>query len=290
MMFEAALIFSEVLLSSYPLLIKFVDSSIVLQTGLRMCIYTVLAACAKFASGLPVVGSNLLSIETLFTGVLNLLHVASSYTAFDKLAAGNAMALFYTYPVWNILFASALFNESIPAKSMRWIGLALVGAILLAQPSVTNWTLVGVLAALTAAITETCIYVWFRSNKDSQKDNEPWTKMMQMYGSSGVVWAIGIAIALFLGVLRKNDFTISNEGLFTIAMFNTFVGFVGYALRFYIIPKVSTVTFSSLSFIGIFAAYVFGWMFTNEKPTIVQGMGAIAIIIANTVLLRREIA
>jgi len=72
--------------------------------------------------------------------------------------------------------------------------------------------------------------------------------------------------------------------------FNSIVGFVGYALRFYLIPNVSTVVFSTLSFFGVISAYLFGWVFSNETPTLLQGLGATAIILANTVLLRKEIA
>lgn len=249
-----------------------------------MIVYTVLAIVAALFTGSPMGANTWLSMETVGTGLMNLLHVLSSYTAFEQLAGGNAMALFYTYPVWNILGAAALFKESVPLSSLPWIGLALCGAVGLAQPSTTNWTLLGVLAALTAALTETGIYLWFRSHKDGDTD-QPWTKMIQMYGSSGVFWFLA---AVVLGAFSSNVFSISTEGLHNILLFNALVGFTGYALRFYIIPKVSTIAFSSLSFVGIFAAYILGWIFTKESPTLVQGLGALAIVIANTILLRRE--
>ena len=289
MLYEGLLVFSELILSAYPLLIKLVDASLIFQTGLRMGLYTLLAIIAAQATGSPILTANLFSQESLLTGLMNLLHVGASYTAFDQLAGGNAMALFYTYPVWNILGAAALFQESISYASMPWIGLALVGAILLAQPSTQNWTMLGVAAALTAAITETGIYLWFRSHEKKTKDDQPWTKMIQMYGSSGILWCLGIVCMIALGFLGKNVFKVSNAGLAAILLFNTFVGFVGYALRFYVIPRVSTMTFSSLSFIGIFAAYVMGWLITDETPTMIQGFGAVAIVVANTILLRREI-
>ena len=290
MIHESLLIFSEIILSAYPLLIKLVDVSVLFQTGLRMAVFTVLATLAAKASGSPIATANLFSQETILTGLLNLLHVGTSYTAFDQLAGGNAMALFYTYPVWNIIGAALVLNESVPYKSLPWIGLALLGAILLAHPSQTNWTLIGVFAALTAAITETGIYLWFRVKKEESESDQPWTKMIQMYGGSGILWVLGVIALSMLGLIGKNVFKISGGGFASILLFNSLIGFVGYALRFYVIPKVSTVAFSSLSFIGIFAAYISGWLFTNETPTLIQGLGAVAIVIANTVLLRREIA
>lgn len=295
MIYEVLLLLSEIVLSSYPLLIKLVDASVTFQTGLRMISYTILALFAGWLVGANFKPDVLLSGESLSVGILNLLHVLGSYTAFDQLAGGNAMALFYTYPVWNILGSAAVFGERIEVRSLPWIGLALVGAILLSKPTATQWTLIGIVAALVAALTETGIYLWFKSHSDNVVDqdaaadkDQPFTKMAQMYGSSGILWALGVVAMIAVGYLGKGTFAISAGGLGSILTYNALVGFIGYALRFYIIPKVSTVTFSALSFFGVVAAYLFSWMFAGEIPTVTQGLGAVAIMVANTVLLRKE--
>lgn len=287
MIYEVLLLLSEIVLSTYPLLIKLVDATVTFQTGLRMISYTVLALFAGWLIGAELKPGVLFSGETFATGFLNLLHVIASYTAFDQLAGGNAMALFYTYPVWNILGSAAVFGEHIQLGSLPWIGLALVGAVLLSKPVASNWTLIGIVAALVAAMTETGIYLWFKSHGDGE-NAQPFTKMAQMYGSSGVLWAVGVVVMLALGYIGKGVFKISGGGLGSILTYNTLVGFLGYALRFYLIPQVSTVTFSALSFFGVIAAYVFSWIFTGEVPTMTQGLGAAAIVLANTVLLRKE--
>jgi drug/metabolite transporter (DMT)-like permease len=281
---EVLLIASETILSAYPLLIKLADVTVVFQTGLRMIIFAVLATLGAQATGSPLAASTLFSAESIAVGLLNLLHVGSSYTAFDQLAGGNAMALFYTYPVWNILGAAAVLGESIPGASIPWIGVALIGAILLAKPSAMQWTAVGVVAALTAALTETGIYLWFRKHEKPEEETQPWTKMIQMYGSSALFWLIGV-IVFGAGAAA---FKASGKDLLGILLFNGLVGFLGYALRFYLIPKVSTVAFSALSFFGIVSAYGLSWMFADEVPTLVQGLGALAIIVANTVLVNKQ--
>lgn len=289
MLNEALVLVSEVVLSAYPSLIKLVDASVLFQTGLRMVVFTVLAIGAAITTGSPVAATSLLSPETIYTGLLNLLHVGSSYTAFHQLEGGNAMALFYTYPVWNILGAAWLFGESISIASIPWVLLALIGAVGLSQPSTRNWTALGVVMALVAALTETGIYLWFKTRKEgeTQSPDQPWTKMIQMFGSSSVLWGLCVAVAAVLGLLAKNTFRISGGGLASILGFNTLVGFMGYALRFYLIPKVSTVVFSALSFFGVVAAYGMGWIFSNEVPSVTQALGAVAIIIANAALLSK---
>jgi drug/metabolite transporter (DMT)-like permease len=287
MLREALVLLSEIVLSAYPSLIKLVDASVLFQTGLRMAVFTVLAAIAAGATGNPIAAATLFSAETIYTGLLNLVHVGSSYTAFHQLEGGNAMALFYTYPVWNLLGASWLLGESLPLASMPWMGLALLGTVLLSQPSTRQWTALGVAMALVAALTETGIYLWFRARKAGE-DEQPWTKMVQMFGSSSVLWGLGVLAALATGLVAKSAFKISGGGLATILGFNAIVGFLGYALRFYLIPRVSTVIFSSLSFFGVIAAYGMGWIFSGEVPTLLQAAGAAAIIAANAALMSKE--
>lgn len=283
-MYEWLVLLSEVVLSAYPILIKKVDASVFLQTGIRMWTFVVCAAIAALITGAPLAGFGF--TETTVTGLLNLLHVGSSYTAFEALPAGNAMSLFYTYPIWNLIGAAFAFKETIPQTSIPWIAIAAIGAILLSQPTKQNWTLLGVIAALVAALTETGIYLWFRKSDDKgEPDTQPWTKMLSMYGGSGILW---IGLALVLMYKWRTWLPTSAGGLKTMLLFNTLIGFVGYGLRFYMIPKVSTIAFSAMSFFGIVAAYLLGWIFVGEVPNIMQAIGAGLIILANSVLLTKE--
>lgn len=286
------MILSEVTLSLYPTLIKVVDASVVLQTGVRMFVYAVLAFVCGAATQTPITFTQFLTMESPLTGLLNLVHVGSSYVAFEALAGGNAMSLFYIYPFLNILGAATLLGESFPLTSIPWVLLAFFGAVLVAQPSPSHWSMLGVFAALLAAATETGIYLWFkwRPNAKETDTTEPWTKMFQMYGSSGLIYVALAVGMLLLNFVKPGLFMTSGASFASMILFNSLIGFTGYALRFYLIPNVSTIVFSALSFFGVLSAYLFGWLISNEVPTLVQGFGAAAIIIANTVLLRKEIA
>ncbi len=242
-----------------------------------MGVFSVLALLAALVTQSPLSVSGM---NTLVAGVLNLLHVGSSYTAFEALPAGNAMSLFYMYPITNLLGAAWMFGEQIPTTSFPWIGLAVIGTLLLANPT-GNWSMWGSLAALLAALTETGIYLWFR--KKTTKETQPWVTMLEMYGGSGLLWLL---LALVLGTSLQT----SSKNVWTMVLFNALIGFVGYGMRFYTIPHVSTMAFSLLSFFGIVGAYLLGWLFVGEIPTLVQGMGALAIMVANGFLLRKETA
>jgi drug/metabolite transporter (DMT)-like permease len=287
-MYEYLVLLSETVLSAYPILIKKVNASVFAQTGIRMLTYTVLAALAAFVTKSPLSGLSLK--ELIATGLLNLIHVGSSYTAFEALSAGNAMALFYTYPVWNLIGAAVAFKEEIPLNTIPWMSLALLGAVLLSQPTTQNWSLVGVVSALVAALTETGIYLWFRKEaKGHEEDATPWKGMFNMYGGSLVLWAILLIGGLIVGSGSLGGVP-SGSAFQTMFIFNAVVGFLGYALRFFTIPKVSTVAFSVMSFFGVVAAYLLGWLFMGEVPNTIQVIGAAAIIVANTALVRKETA
>jgi len=112
--------------------------------------------------------------------------------------------------------------------------------------------------------------------------------MIQMFGGGGLLWTIAAATATVAGLTTAHMFRSTLSGLAAILGFNALVGFGGYALRLYMIPKVSTVLFSSLSFFGIVSAYLYGWIGANEWPNGVQMAGAAAIILANLVLVAKS--
>jgi drug/metabolite transporter (DMT)-like permease len=50
-------------------------------------------------------------------------------------------------------------------------------------------------------------------------------------------------------------------------VFNIFIGFLGYSLRFWSIPRLPTAFFSILTFIGVAAGYGWGLMYAKEVPS-----------------------
>jgi drug/metabolite transporter (DMT)-like permease len=64
--------------------------------------------------------------------------------------------------------------------------------------------------------------------------------------------------------------------------FNFFVGLLGYALRFYTIPRVKTEIFGLLSFFGVISSFVFGYFIMKEKPSTLTLLGAALVIYATS--------
>jgi drug/metabolite transporter (DMT)-like permease len=257
----------------------------------RFLVYSIAAFSAVVITGNSSQFADISPITMGGAGLLNLAHIAVSYKAFSELSPGNAMAIFYTYPLWNILGAWILLGEVIPMESIPWMLMALVGMLLVAHPE--KGTIldlekpIGTLCALLAALTETGIYFYFKLMKEKEGG---FKGLFELYGGAGL-WMLPALVLGQIGAkpggfeIPKIDF--SWKVWLPMIMFNLFVGFTGYSLRVNAIPHVSTAVFSMLSFFGVVAAYLFGYLFNGEKPSAMGAVGALMITVANVVLLSK---
>jgi drug/metabolite transporter (DMT)-like permease len=183
------------------------------------------------------------------------------------------MSLFYFYPIFNLIGGVLGFGESISPLQLFLLFLAFIGVILVSL-SITegevkekdpyNWK--GIAAALGAALTETFMYFAVRTAKVPN----PYFATLELYPG---------ALIPFLGMLLASGKQIDWRPSVWLPMtlFNVFIGFIGYSLRFYAIPRVTTVLFSLLTFIGVIASFSWGYLFAEETPTWMAAIGALLI-------------
>ena len=273
-MYESAIVVaSEISLALYPILIKNVPTSLFTQIFSRFLTYTVLGiALAKPGELVAALGSSGIG-STIGLSIMNLVHVGTSYYAFKELPAGVSMSLFYTYPILNVIGGALFFGESVSAYDIALIVIAFAGVILVSLGNKSddkkdpyNWK--GILAGLTAALTETLIYFSVKS----VPTKTPFFSMIKLYTAGVAMLAAGAA---------ATGTPIDFRGSVWLPMltFNIVVGFIGYCLRFYAIPLIPTVIFSLLTFIGIVASFGWGYLFVGEVPSTLSAVGA-AIITA----------
>lgn len=279
---ESLYLGSEVILSLYPILIKTVPVNLFTQLFSRLLTFAGGAgAMAKKSDFVSVFGTPAALGRTLMLGAITLLHVYVSYLAFSSLSAGVAMSLFYTYPIWNLIGAKYIFGEKIHEDSFKYIGIGIIGTFLISTQGIfddiqgitqnSGGAIIGALAALGAALTESAMYFAVKTNEKSN----PWSSTLELYG--------GALILMVPAVLMKIvPITFSWATWGPIVAFNFFVGLLGYALRFYTIPKVSTEIFGLLSFFGVISSFIFGYIFVKEKPSMWTIIGALLIIYATS--------
>jgi drug/metabolite transporter (DMT)-like permease len=184
------------------------------------------------------------------------------------LPAGEAMSLFYTYPVWNLLGATVLFGESFSPLAFGLVIVSLIGVYFVTKKeeddkNPLDWQ--GIFAGLGAALTESIMYFIVRT-----KSPNPFYSILQLYP--------GGLVPLIAGIFLQNAPISTERSVWLpLILFNALVGFVGYALRFYAIPKVSTIVFSLLTFFGVIASFGWGYLFAQETATSSAMLGALLI-------------
>lgn len=267
---------SEGILSLYPILIKTVPTNLFTQWFARFLVFPVLAFAAGSApEDLP---RPYWTRETIVSGLLNLIHIGSSYLSFSLLPAGIALSLFYLYPILNVLAGSFFFGETITAQTILLLVIASVGVYFLTQRPTTSketssvpLSVKGILAALVAALTETLIYVFVRWSK--QASASPFYTIHRLYPA-------GLAVLLAAAFFQPSALDLTPSTVFALLGFNALIGFTGYASRFYAIPKVSTRVFSLLSFVGVLFGYLWGHLFTTEETQPLAWLGSALIVFA----------
>jgi drug/metabolite transporter (DMT)-like permease len=270
------LIGSEVALALYPILIKTIPVNLATQLVARFLVYVSLAFFLATPS--DIAGTWLsfgAASQSMTYGLLTLVHIGVSYYSFANLPTGTAMSLFYTYPVWNLLGAYLLFGETFSLFNLFLIFVALFGVFLVSLKTNEEDTdskkqihLQGVVAALMAAVTESLTYLIVRVKSPS-----PSFSILQLYP--------GGLLLLLSGLLATGEtIDLSWTHWKPLLLFNALIGFVGYFLRFYTIPRVDTLVFSLLSFIGVIASYIWGFGFLKEVPTSMGVLGSLLISLA----------
>lgn len=265
-------IVSEVALALYPILIKTVPTNLASQILARLLTYSILGyVLATESDVMLTLGTGEGLLRSIFLGVLTLTHIGTSYYAFQELPAGVAMSLFYTYPIWNILGAAIGFGESFSIMDVFLVMIGFAGVVLIGmsqkeenENKEINWK--GFISGLLAAFTETLIYFAVRTAKVPS----PFYAVLELYPT-----ALFILLATFFISKPLLDFRpkVWSKMIF----FNSLVGFIGYCLRFYAIPRLPTLVFSLISLIGVIASFLWGYVFVGEIPSTLTSIGSALI-------------
>jgi len=271
----SSILYSEWVLSLYPILIKTVDTNLFTQVLARFIVFPALAIVFGSTHDFRSIWSS--PFTGILTSLLNIGHIAVSYLSFKALPAVTAISLFYMYPIFNVIMASILFGESITPLFIVLMIIAFIGVYLIAtsrdketteqsqNPSQYSF---GVIMGLLAAFTETLIFVFIRSSKEAQQS--PFYTVNHLY-------PFGLILLGIYTMFNKSAVDLSPTNWTKLLGFNAILGFTGYLARFYAIPKIPTIVFSLLSFIGVVFGYIWGIIFTEDKPTLSSIIGGILI-------------
>ena len=289
----ASKLLAESLLSLYPVFVKTINLSFGLQLWSRFFTYVMISLLFV---NMDFLYKHLFTKNGILLSLVTLMHVYFSYRGFQLLESGVAFVLFYTYPIFILLFAGKPLHVSIllslvgvyllaSSKSSEAFGIVGLDDVCEemddAQSSKTvfktkeeshkkeAFPYEGVLMILLASVTEAMIYFLVRSIKT---DNH-WNHMFLSYGLGSL---------LFSGLFFKDIVNTNISSVLSISMIiNLVIGLFGYLLRFYAMHHLDTVIYSPLSYFGVIMAYVYGVLFQQEVVTWQKILGSILILVPN---------
>jgi drug/metabolite transporter (DMT)-like permease len=285
----ATTILAEIALALHPILIKQVGVGLPTQLLARIGTYTVLGSTLSSSTDKKLAwGDWTTASKSIGYGLMNLIHIGSSYVSYQHLPAGSALALFYTFPFFNILAGIFFLGDSFKPIMLPLLTMAFLGVLLISrytkegfsdmkdpetQQTKKNIPL-GIFAALLSALTETLIFLLAKSDSESS----PYLTILKLYPAAlvGLLGYVG-----FTGTSVQT----SLKNWIPLILFNVFIGFLGYSLRFWSIPRLPTDVFSILTFIGVAAGYMWGLLYSKEIPTM-GALGGAALITGSLGVLR----
>jgi len=291
---------SEIALSLYPQLIKLIPTTIEVQVAVRCITYSILAIIGYYittnnkTSILPITttkstNSTFSLTSGIVMGIVNIIHIISSYMCFNILSSGVGYSIFYIYPIFNLLGRTLIYNEKINIINYIYIIIAIIGVYLIYKKNsntvleplqnknenntekqhennlidyiINNLNIknnnIGLIAGIVSALTESIIYFMVKNDVVSAS---PFIQLLKTYLLGGILSIIYL-------IKNLNHINLDYHFWITIILFNTIVGFVGYLLRFIMIPRLSTLLFNSLIFVGVIFSYLWGYILSKEPIT-----------------------
>ena len=304
---------SEIALSLYPQIIKLVPTTIEVQVAVRCITYSILAIIGYYITNIKSsttntnkntninTNTNTFSLTSgLVMGLVNIIHIISSYVCFNTLSSGVGYSIFYIYPIFNLLGRTFLYNEKINIKNYIYIIIAIIGVYLIYKNKNKNNTIleplqnendkkqdnnlidnlidnlntnnrnIGIAAGLVSALTESIIYFMVKNDIVTAS---PFIQLLKTYLLGGILSIIYL-------IQNLKHIELDYHYWITIILFNSIIGFLGYLLRFIMIPRLSTLLFNSLIFIGVIFSYLWGYFLSKEPLTYNNISGTVLILMS----------
>jgi len=273
---------SESLLSLYPIFVKKIGISSVLQLWTRLITYVVIAA---FFVDWSFIWSTIGSMDSITLALVNLSHIYFSYEGFRHLDSGVSFAIFNSYPLMILILGGVIWHKS-------YI-LVLLGLALFIYGNYTEKKedktvnkdkkvekekdkkdkdpvdfYYGLGMILLAALTEAFIYFLVRR-----------VKTMNHWNHVFISYFFG-AVIMSLYILKERQ--VMNDIRVGIAVLvNGIIGSVGYFLRFFASYRLEASVYAPLSYFGVVMSYVYGMLFDNETLNWKKVLGTVSILASN---------
>ncbi len=215
----------------------------------------------------------------LFASLLNAIRMFLFYFAFVYTTIGNAILLFYTWPIFATIFGIILLKEKAEIRTLMLIGVALIGIILMYANKEINFAskdFLGMGAMVLCALLFSLSLVIFKKGLDNYSKTET------------IFYQNLLGAIIFLPFILINR-PVPTLTQITIAssFFGVLMGLVAFGLLFYAMKNMKMSHYSLFNYWEIISAVTLSIIFFDEAITINMIFGGILIIISG-LLLKKE--
>ncbi len=244
------------------------------QAWLRMGVPTIVTAIWMLSTGTPFLRGNWKKM--VLTSVLCTVRILLFFAAFTNTSIGNAIIVFYTFPIFSAIFGYFFLKENITSKQKILLFIAFLGIILAFSDkefSFKNEDFIGITAALLSAIVHAITVVLFKS------ESTDYTRTELLFYQNFVGFLI-LAPFFQFATATVTDYSLGIS-------YGLLVGTVGYGLFFYGLKKLKASTTTALMYMEVVSAVIFGYFFFNEQLSLFTILGG-ALIIGSSFLLGKN--
>ncbi len=270
-----AVIICALIAGNNGILIKYMSS---LSTGaiafLRTMVPVLFLAPVLFSKSNPLFSGN--SRKMLLASTINVARIYLYLVAFIYTSIGNAVVLFYSWPIFVFIFETAYFKRPLKTKQVAFLLLAFLGLLITYSNrsfSFGNDDLIGMVAAVLSAITYAVTVLMFKT--ESHYYSKEQTIVYQ-----NLVGALFFIPFLFF--IPDATFDQLGVGIF----YGFLIGIVVFKLFFYGLKHLEASTASTLMYLEVVSAMVLGYLVLDEKLTLNTVIGGILIIVSSYFITR----
>ncbi|WKN40492.1 DMT family transporter [Tunicatimonas pelagia] len=202
----------------------------------------------------------------LNAGRLFLFIASYSYTSIV-----NAIVIFYTWPVFTVLYSRIWLKESIPRRNQILLFLPLIGIVIIfsdQQVTTDEQDLIGMGAmSLSSMLYAFTVLIFKRTSQE-------YTGFETVFFQN----LLGGFIFLPFALPYLNKIDLPTYGLIT--LFSIFIGVLAFGMFFQALQKMRASTLSYLAYLEVVIASLYGILLFDETVTGQFVIGAVLIIVA----------
>ncbi len=211
---------------------------------------------------------------TLSSG-LNGVGLLLYYAAFSLTSMSNVVIMFYTYPIWVILFSKFILKEKISKQYTFLLPIAFIGIIIIFYKkdfSLASKDFLGIALAVATAVIFAIMMII--TKKEQRKSNN-----FKIIFHQNLIGALVLLPALFF-----IDFTITPTGIGVGVIYGFLIGLVGFTLYYMALKRIDMAVISILSYFEVVSAIFFMTVLLREPLRWNVIVGAILIILPELVI------